>query len=694
MPQQRFMIAAPSGGLQNDVKPWLIMDDAFVQMDNAYVFRGRVKKRFGSNLIGNSQLASRLRIQVGTTDGTGALAGTVPGSTPWDIGLMLSIGSALYTVTTPGVAQDMLKTVSTATATFSTTNGAFVFAGAAANTIVWFYPSLPVMGLVNYEINDPLNEEFTMAFDTQFAYVRDNGGWTRSATGTALWQGTDSQFFWTDNFTDGSGGDLLFVTNNDATDPNFMRYFDGTTWTSFSPAFSAISGNFVVTCLIIVSFKGSLLLLNTTENNSVAGDGINYKNRMRYSSFGNALNTTSFYEDTPNNVNELFGGVVDNLGTQEAIISAEFIKDRLIVFFERSTWEIIYTGNSVLPFRWQKINTELGAESTFSTVPFDKAILTFGETGIHSCNGANVERIDDKIPNEIFDINHTSQGVERVYGIRDYYSELTYWTFPDVSGLLIYPNRVLVYNYKTGSWAFNDETITVFGYFWNEPGGDTWENTTTEWQETTQQWNSAELVEGFRSIIAGNQEGWTFLINTDEARNAPQLYITNIALNVSGQVQLTVINHNFYYNNYIVIENAQGVTGVNDNVYLVNRIDADNFFIIEPSFAGVYTGGGTVATVSRLGLTTKQYNFYTNQERNIAIPKVYFLVDSEPFGQVSIDCDTTASLAASQKGIILDTSPYEIYPAERFAQYFWHPIYPSLKVHLYSFTSTTAMLNS
>ena len=52
------------------------------------------------------------------------------------------------------------------------------------------------------------------------------------------------------------------------------------------------------------------------------------------------------------------GGYID-ASTEEQIVSAEFIKDRLIVYFERSTWELAYTGNEVLPFVWQKINTEL-----------------------------------------------------------------------------------------------------------------------------------------------------------------------------------------------------------------------------------------------------------------------------------------------------------------------------------------------
>ena len=53
-----------------------------------------------------------------------------------------------------------------------------------------------------------------------------------------------------------------------------------------------------------------------------------------------------------------FGNAID-AATQEAIVSAEFLKDRLIVYFERSTWELVYTGNQIYPFTWQKINTEL-----------------------------------------------------------------------------------------------------------------------------------------------------------------------------------------------------------------------------------------------------------------------------------------------------------------------------------------------
>jgi hypothetical protein len=40
--------------LELDIKPFMIPDNAFAQLDNAYVFRGKVRKRFGSRLMDES----------------------------------------------------------------------------------------------------------------------------------------------------------------------------------------------------------------------------------------------------------------------------------------------------------------------------------------------------------------------------------------------------------------------------------------------------------------------------------------------------------------------------------------------------------------------------------------------------------------------------------------------------------------
>ena len=196
----RFFIATydSDSGLQNNVKPWLIADSAFSELTNAYVFRGRVRKRFGSQWLGDDPLGTRLRVQVNTLTG-GAANGTVPDSS-FAIGQMFSIGTELFTVWQANGA--MLDTGISTTHTYNTANGVYSFTGVTQpdGTPVYFYPALPVMGLLIYE-TDVQNNELTIAFDTRFAYQYING-WTRISAeaagnaGAATWSGSDSQFFW------------------------------------------------------------------------------------------------------------------------------------------------------------------------------------------------------------------------------------------------------------------------------------------------------------------------------------------------------------------------------------------------------------------------------------------------------------------------------------------------------------------
>ncbi len=202
----RFLIGPVSIGLQTDLKPFMIPDEAFTQLNNAYVFRGRVRKRFGSRLMGADQRSSRFRVAlqggaaIGITDGAGAAAGTVPGAL-FQVGQMFSIGTALYTVNNPNAgAQPMLQTVPTTTATFNITNGAYVFNGAPALTQIYFYPAQPVMGLTLYE-KGPITTHVAYGFDPQFAYAFSGTAWERSITGAnPVWHGDDADFFWATNW--------------------------------------------------------------------------------------------------------------------------------------------------------------------------------------------------------------------------------------------------------------------------------------------------------------------------------------------------------------------------------------------------------------------------------------------------------------------------------------------------------------
>jgi hypothetical protein len=700
MPTQRFMIA-PLGGQQTDLRPWKIPDEAFEELTNAYVFRGRVRKRFGSSLLSGAvtdstapQLSSRLRIKIGTTDVLGDFPLMVVPGVEWNVGQAFSIGDVVYQVVQAG-DHVMPDSANSATGSFNTATGQVDFAGADSLTDVYYYPATPVMGFAQFR-NGPINNQPTFAWDTQFAYEFSGTGWERldgeAMAGAATWTGSDSQFFWATTYTPlVSRIPLLFVTNFNAAEPNFMRYWNSSTnqWNNFNPSVidpAVTAGNNVVTARIIVTFRNRIVLLNTIENNSFSGGQVAYPNRARWSQIGASPANADFMWQAVG----LTSGLLDNLQNNEAIVTAQFIKDRLIVYYERSTWELVYTGNDVQPFRWQQINTELGAESTFSEVPFDKVVLGIGNTGIHACNGSNVERIDNAIPDDVFDIHNNNSGVARVFGIRDYFTEMVYWTYPAPGPNTTFPTEVLTYNYKTGTWAYNIDSITAFGYF-QQTTNITWANSPQSWSESPDPWNSGQLLNQALQVIAGNQEGFTFIINRDDTSNAQALQVNKIEVDTDPfYLIITVIDHNLPVGEYVQFKTLSGTfVGLNNNIFAVNKvIDKDTFVIYTLNRGvtnGVYYAGSTIARVSNIKILTKQYNFFDREDKNVAISKIDFLVDKTSSGQVTIDFgvssgsnsmldDSTDSDAIIGTNV-LETSPYADYPLEQQQARVWHPVY-------------------
>ena len=416
MPYDRFMIAPITGGLQNDLKPWLIPDESFEELNNAYIFRGRVRKRFGSRLMNSNvdlsvaQLSSRLRVQVGTI---GAPSSPVPGD-EFNVGSLFSAGTQIFTVYQLGTPAAMLAT-GPGTGTFDTTTGDFVLSGTglSGGTPIYFYPAQPVMGLIRYEVDDSTADP-TFAFDTQFAYTFTSGAWNR--LGTAVWTGTDSQFFWGTNWRGALASDrILFVVNNNPADG--IKYYSTAVgdWTTMTPQVLA-TPTYLLTSLILVVYKGYMVALNTTEGADV-GSAVQYTNRARWAKYGNPIPDGGFPNIWRSDV--AGNGNFVEAATNEAIVSCGFIKDQLVVYFERSTWTLKQTNNFAAPFSWFKVNTELGAESTFSAVAFDKVLLAIGNTGIHGCTGTNVDRIDERYQTLMLGYPRGATEVDRVYGIRE-----------------------------------------------------------------------------------------------------------------------------------------------------------------------------------------------------------------------------------------------------------------------------------
>jgi len=434
-----------------------------------------------------------------------------------------------------------------------------------------------------------------------------------------------------------------------------------------------------------------LIFLNTLETVDVGAGAVpvTFTNRARWCLNGNPIGAAApaclgaWYDDVPG-----VGGWLE-APTKEAIITAKILKDRLIVYFERSTWELVYTGNQVLPFVWQTIDDQLGAESTFSSVLFDKVVFGVGQSGVHQCDGMRVSRIDDKIPYEVFKIHNGNSGVERVAGIRDYSTEMVYWTFPAAEDNPVFPNRMLVYNYKNGSWSFNDDSITAFGYIQNTDDL-TWGACSYTWEEFGRLWSSGLNQSLTRTVLAGNQEGYTFILDAEKHSNAPALQITDIDLAVLPLINITVINHNLQQGDFIKLEFVQGTTNLNNYIFKVISASSafPNTFTIEqqPGLVpvGAYTGGGVISRVSKIDIQTKAFNFYQDGMR-MAIDKVDFDVDKSSAGQLYVNffSSTSRTFMADESIInqvnmgnyMLDTTAYPIFPQEANQKWVTRPVY-------------------
>lgn len=725
----RFLIAPynENSGLQRNVKPWLLPDQAFATLNDMYTFRERNRKRPGTTWFGNNQFVSRLRIDMGNIVKLDApspywgLAGNV--ATITVSGITGAVGQSffvtngtdtvMFTVinSSPG-ANQMLRTdgaPNTATYDIGTTDFDIEFpTNAFLGATLYFFPGLPVMGLPTFENNDFQNN-FLIGFDTKFAYQYTNG-WERleaeADTGAATWTGNDAQFFWTTSWTGADASEkLFFVTNFKQDEPNFMRYYsaaDGM-WHNYRPEITDNSGNpiYLFSSQLLVVFKNRLVALNTWEGtldmSGAIATNINYNNRARYSWIGSPIDTNAFRQDlSPISTNSI------DASTTESIISCEFVKDRLIVYFERSAWELVYTGNATQPFTWQKINTELGAESPFSIVPFDKVALGIANYGVHACSGANVERIDIKIPDEVFDIHNGSDGALRVYGIRDYFTETVYWTFPatDSNDTFPYPRRILVYNYRNNTWAFFNDSITAFGYY--QPSqGVLWSSTIVTWS-SDESWNSGAFQSQFRRVCAGNQQGYTFVFDIGETTNASVLQITDIEPSDTTYIEFTVIQHNLRVSDFIYIENCvwrDASNALNKQIFKVSNVIDANTFRIAPDASqyptAAYRGGGVISRVAKPDIVTKEYNFYADKGKNAAVQRVDFHVDTTDAGQMTVNfLLSTSTYPVLQQSIddmiilgtsVLDTFAYTAANAargvkvpiqfEEFSKRLWHPVY-------------------
>lgn len=308
---EKIIVGPINKGLRNDRTAFVIDNDSFPTLINAYQWRGRIKRKRGTQLLNrltryfNSLISSfnpGSTTQVLSGGGAGNLltgftssgiqtnASVVPGS------ITINDATTGRVYTDPAMNGTLTATGGSGTINYAT--GAFTVLPAAADTInasFKYFPDLPIMGLEDLVLP---TDQFpgTIAFDTTYSYNINStfpytifdvsfyknpattGSYTQKSIWTPVtWNGQDYQQFWTTNYQG-----AMWATNGievpfDPTNVG-MQYKPITTVTVLSPttatlaitAHGLVKGDFVfineVASTIGINFQTGYVTSNDPQN--------------------------------------------------------------------------------------------------------------------------------------------------------------------------------------------------------------------------------------------------------------------------------------------------------------------------------------------------------------------------------------------------------------------------------------------
>jgi hypothetical protein len=223
---EKIIVGPVNKGLRNDRTAFIIDNDAFPTLINAYQWRGRIKRKRGTAFLG------QLNRYIATTDGSGDLSYTIT-PIPANGTSMFVIGKDVF-LDPGGTGTVTLITNSAGSGTLVRTTGVLTITGSKVSTKVYYFPGQPVMGIEDLVLNA---NQFpgTLGFDTQYSYniptswpfvpydvsfyknppTGAYSGYTGKGTAwtPTSWNGLPYQQFWSCNYAG------AFWATNGITDP-------------------------------------------------------------------------------------------------------------------------------------------------------------------------------------------------------------------------------------------------------------------------------------------------------------------------------------------------------------------------------------------------------------------------------------------------------------------------------------------
>jgi hypothetical protein len=168
---QKIVIGPINKGIQTNKTAFNIDNDSFPVLLNAYQWRGRVKRKRGTNnQLGRLQRQITISVQLTLNAGQDAILPNFP-IVPGSINLTGSLDGTVYT--DPNINGTLTATGGTGTGgTINYATGSIHInagGGEFLNGTINYYPTLPVMGLEDLALQ-PTQFPGTLAFDTKYSY--------------------------------------------------------------------------------------------------------------------------------------------------------------------------------------------------------------------------------------------------------------------------------------------------------------------------------------------------------------------------------------------------------------------------------------------------------------------------------------------------------------------------------------------
>lgn len=539
-----FPIADFSNAFYTGKEPWLSPNNAFRELRNGRVYRGRLEKRRGYSRL------SELGIEHATVNGTGSGVNSnaiyalshdvsadgffnnlIPETAvfSWPDAsagtLTAKIDMSVYPMDVSDLTAQLIDVVDSATGEtvigfYLVVAGGFTldwtahpdYTGAGANrgTFDYYSPAgEECIGIASFKDSD--GDESLIAFDKTNAYVFDDtvGAFLEDATGITL-SGTDSDYFWTWPFDD-----YLMFTNN--VDPVYKFTPGGSpTIEEVDTEFdSGSGGNDLDTCLMVVRFKGRAVFLNTKEN------GTRYPRRARWSGAG------TFEVHETNGLD--FADAPSHLGS---IVTSDFIADRLFVGFELGWMELVDTNDSAQPYRWEVTTARYGAVSTMGTIADSYRLLSRSEFGMQAIDPNGQYATDLAIPDYVMNIDASKRNL--CWGERNDAYHSFFWTIARSEDTT--PGQVLAAQFDEKdnlSWSVFDMAFNCFGSFSNS-FPRTWDSFSPRtWDDLTFSWDAARGSSGFRRLIAGAADGRVYVVDDSDDDNGEAINLYAVSQGLS-----------------------------------------------------------------------------------------------------------------------------------------------------------------